>query len=55
MKKAAFGFCSGFVFTLALNVYLFWASTGWRFDMATRDMYGVLCQGLNTIWWGSAV
>jgi hypothetical protein len=55
MRKIALGFGAGFSVALVLVAVLFWAGDGWRFGMASRDMYGVICQGLNTVWYGSAV
>lgn len=53
--KHAASFAAGMLAALALVALLFWAGCGWRGAMAVRDMYGVLCQGLNTIYYGSAV
>lgn len=46
-------FLSGMVLSLLFVAFMFYAGTGYRADLAASDMYAVLCQGLNAVYWGS--
>ena len=55
IRQTALPFAGGALSALGLVAFLFYAGTGWRAGEASRDMYGWICQGLNTVWYGSAI